>query len=85
MESNGWVMWNMGTFNDPCAKWRLFVAYLHHRTQVLPKKPAVEINFMQGTGVFDSFAMTIVVQTGSFEYPLVMTNITMENHHAING
>ena len=18
MESNGWVMWNMGTFNDPC-------------------------------------------------------------------
>ena len=24
MESNGWVMWNMGTFNDPCPKttWR---------------------------------------------------------------
>ena len=23
MESNGWVMWNMGTFNDPCNR-RLF-------------------------------------------------------------
>ena len=29
MESNGWVMWKMGTFNDPWAKGFLAIAPIH--------------------------------------------------------
>ena len=31
MESNGWVMWNMGTFNDPC----LYLLVMHFCTKLL--------------------------------------------------
>ena len=29
MESNGWVMWKMGTFNDPCKSWPYWAIHGH--------------------------------------------------------